>query len=47
MELIANKFLVLLIIIQKNGAFYISGRDSKFRPLVIFNIERIVKLKFT
>ena len=28
----------------KQGIFYVSGRDAYYRPILVFNVERMLKL---
>lgn len=33
--------------IQDNGAIYVSGRDSKYRPIVIFDVNKTLSQNLT
>ncbi len=32
---------------QKEGVFYIAGRDSHYRPILIFDVDKIIKLEMS
>lgn len=34
-------YLYCIILLQKNGVFYASGRDRNFRPVLVFNAKKI------
>ena len=38
-----GKNLVNLLFIQKDGVFYMNGRDSHYRPILVFDVEKIIK----
>jgi len=33
--------------IQQHGVFYVAGRDSHYRPILVFDVEKIIKLEMS
>lgn len=32
---------------QKQGLFYVSGRDAYYRPILVFDIDKMIKSKIS
>jgi len=32
---------------QKQGIYYMAGRDSHYRPIFVFDVEKIIKLEMS
>lgn len=47
MSEVVSKYLVIFALIKKEGIFYIAGRDCHYRPIMVFDIKKIIDLEIS
>lgn len=43
----SRKFWYFIILFKKTGVFYVSGRDAYMRPILVFDIDKMIRQSIT